>query len=262
MARSLAAGDFARAGSLLAANDPSQAASAASTLEKIIKTLGAIIGPEDKVEILGVVENKTRLALPLRLPGHSSPLRLQIDVERDDRMGWKVTKVELPKELASVLPPPASMAATAAASATAAPSSLPSAPAKSALFTISAGDDALAFASDFVRALLRHDFAEARNSWMNRAFAERLAGLCIVFEEGQYEFKPTKPLIITVANPEVSWVIAQIQSLPCSRVQNSVWSYNEPAQIVHGESSGSTFRRSWDPLPQAQPNSECLTHPS
>lgn len=213
MARSLAAGDFARAGSLLAANDPSQAASAASTLEKIIKTLGAIIGPEDKVEILGVVENKTRLALPLRLPGHSSPLRLQIDVERDDRMGWKVTKVELPKELASVLPPPASMAATAAASATAAPSSLPSAPAKSALFTISAGDDALAFASDFVRALLRHDFAEARKFVdESKVPAERLAGLCIVFEEGQYEFKPTKPLIITVANPEVSWVIAQIQS--------------------------------------------------
>ena len=41
---------------------------------------------------------------------------------------------------------------------------------------------------------------------------ERLVGLCIVFEEGQYALNPTKPLIITIANPEVSWVIAQVQS--------------------------------------------------
>jgi outer membrane protein OmpA-like peptidoglycan-associated protein len=209
MARSLAAGDFARAGSLLAANDPSQAANAASTLEKIIKNLGAMIGPEDKVEILGVVENKTRLALPLSLPGNSRPLRLQIDVERDERMGWKVSKIELPKELASALPTSPSMTA----STPGAVSSMPAASAKAPLFTISAGDDALAFGSDFVRALLRHDFAEARKFVdESKVPAERLAGLCIVFEEGQYEFKPTKPLIITVANPEVSWVIAQIQS--------------------------------------------------
>ncbi len=214
MARSLAAGDFARAGSLLAANDPSQASAAAATLEKMIKGLSATIGAEDKVEILGVVENKTRLALPLSLPGNNSPLRLQIDVERDERMGWKVTKVELPKELASILPTSPTMAATSPAMANVAePLPSPAAPTQSPLFTISAGDDALAFGSDFVRALLRHDFAEARK-FVDEAKvpAERLAGLCIVFEEGQYEFKPTKPLIITVANPEVSWVIAQVQS--------------------------------------------------
>ena len=81
------------------------------------------------------------------------------------------------------------------------------------LFTVSQGVDALTFGSDFVHALLRHDFVEAKKFVdEKRVPAERLAGLCIVFEEGQYEFKPTKPLIITVANPEVSWVIAQVQS--------------------------------------------------
>jgi outer membrane protein OmpA-like peptidoglycan-associated protein len=73
--------------------------------------------------------------------------------------------------------------------------------------------NALTFGSDFVRALLKHDFVEAMKFVDEKKVpAERLAGLCIVFEEGKYEFKPTKPLIITVANPEVSWVIAQVQS--------------------------------------------------
>lgn len=81
------------------------------------------------------------------------------------------------------------------------------------IFTVDEGSDALSFGSDFVRALLKHDFAEARKYVDEKKVpTERLAGLCIVFEEGRYEFKPTKPLIITVANPEVSWVIAQVQS--------------------------------------------------
>jgi outer membrane protein OmpA-like peptidoglycan-associated protein len=226
MTRSLAAEDFARAGSLAAASDPAQAAAAAAMLEKMVKQLGAKMGGEDQVEILGLVENKTRLALPLTLPGQTSPLRLQLDLERDERMGWKITRLELPKELAAALPAPA-MTATAAApsptpsapatagnnTATKASSAAPAAVPGKKIFTVAEGSDALSFGSDFVRALLRHDFTEARKYVDEKKVpTERLAGLCIVFEEGRYEFKPTKPLIITVANPEVSWVIAQVQS--------------------------------------------------
>jgi outer membrane protein OmpA-like peptidoglycan-associated protein len=219
MVRSLAASEFARAGELAAAADPTQASAATAMLEKIVKDLGAKVGAEDQVEILGMVENKTRVAIPLTLPGASAPLRLQLDLERDERMGWKITRLELPKELAAAIPsaptPAAPMTAAAAPGTTpaaAAPSAPAASPAKK-LFAVSEGSDALSFGSDFVRALLRHDFAEARKFVdEKRVPAERLAGLCIVFEEGQYEFKPTKPLIITVANPEVSWVIAQVQS--------------------------------------------------
>ncbi|WP_170267020.1 OmpA family protein [Brevifollis gellanilyticus] len=231
MVRSLAAGEFARAGSLVAAADPTQAADATAMLEKMVKDLGAKIGTEDQVEILGMVENKTRVAVPFTLPGSTSttPLRLQLDLERDERMGWKITRFELPQELAAALPvtpaPTAPMTANPSApgaapkapgSTAAAPTSPAQPPANAArkpLIAVSKGDDALSFGSDFVRALLRHDFAEARKFVdEKRVPAERLAGLCIVFEEGQYEFKPTKPMIITVANPEVSWVIAQVQS--------------------------------------------------
>ncbi|GAA5133166.1 hypothetical protein GCM10023213_02480 [Prosthecobacter algae] len=224
MVRSLAAGDFARAGELAAAGDPDQAKAAAAVFERMTKSLHAKVGLEDAVELIGLVENKTRVAIPLTLPGSQEPMRLQLDLERDDKMGWKIARLQLPKELGSAVvatPEPApSMAASvspapAPAGGTARAPKSPAVPnaAKAPLFTVEEMPDALTFGSDFVRALLKHDFIAARKFVDEKKVpAERLAGLCIVFEEGAYEFKPTKPLIITVANPEVSWVIAQVQS--------------------------------------------------
>ncbi|MES2736850.1 MAG: OmpA family protein [Verrucomicrobiota bacterium] len=229
MVRSLAAGDFARAGELAAAGDPDQAKTAAAVFERMTKSLHVKVGLEDAVELIGLVENKTRVAIPLTLPGSQEPMRLQLDLERDDKMGWKIARLQLPKELgsavvatqesapsmaASVTPAPVPAGSTVPAPKTAAaPMTAPKAAAKAPLFTVEEMPDALTFGSDFVRALLKHDFIAARKFVDEKKVpAERLAGLCIVFEEGAYEFKPAKPLIITVANPEVSWVIAQVQS--------------------------------------------------
>lgn len=81
------------------------------------------------------------------------------------------------------------------------------------LFVVEDSRDALAFASDFVTHLLKHDFTNARKLVdEDKVPVERLVGLCIVFEEGQYELNEGKPLIITIASPEVSWAIAQVKS--------------------------------------------------
>lgn len=244
--RSLAAGEFAAAGKLAAAADPTQADSAAAVFQKMMQELGVKAGRADQVELVGIVENLTRVAVPLLVPGSDQPVRVQLDLERDERMGWKIVRLKLPKELAAslaALPQPAPTTGTATASAPSAPaagqaaattSSVPGAkptapsaapmtppgatakvpppPAKS-LFVVDESPDALSFGHEFVRALLKHDFVAAKRLVdEKRVPAERLAGLCIVFEEGRYELKPNKPLIITVANPEVSWVIAQVQS--------------------------------------------------
>ncbi len=219
MARTLAAQDFARAGSLAAAGDPAQADAAAAVFEKMMKSLGARAGTEQEVEVLGMVENRTRVTVPLVIPGQHPPMSLQLDVERDDRMGWKITRLELPKQLAAAVPPAALVPASAPAAvpAHAAPVAIPrpavAATSPKPLFAVTENADALAFGSDFVRALLRHDFAAAQKFVDEKKVpAERLAGLCIVFEEGRYDLKPDKPLIITIANPEVSWIVAQVQS--------------------------------------------------
>lgn len=238
MATSLAAGDFKAAGGLAAAADPAQAAMAAQLFQKLAE-LGYKPGTENEVELLGLVENRTRLSLPLTRPGRDGTASLQLDLVRDERMGWKIAQIILPKDastaLAALTPPTTTPAGTApAATAPGAPPPMvakapgtppvpgapvgspptvaAAAPAKS-LFAIEESQDALSFASQFVRMLLRHDFTSAQKLVdPKKVPVERLLGLCIVFEEGQYQLKPTKPLIVTIANPEVSWVIAQVES--------------------------------------------------
>lgn len=252
MAQSLASNDFAAVGKLAAASDPAQAAEAAQLFQQL-QNMGFKPGTADQVELLGQVENHTRIAIPLTKTGSTEPLRLQLDLERDERMGWKIAKITLPKEAAAALttttstaptPAPQTPAPTVATdtsvttpappvppmpttpgSATSPPpippppSAAPSgtngtaAAPKKSLFVIEETPDALTFSTDFVKHLLNHDFTAARDYIdPQKVHVERLAGLCIVFEEGNYRLKPSKPLLVTVANPEVSWVIAQVDS--------------------------------------------------
>ncbi|MEZ5385627.1 MAG: OmpA family protein [Prosthecobacter sp.] len=213
LARSLAAGDFATAGKLAAAADASQSDEAAKLFEKLM-SLGYKPGREDEVSILGLVENRTRVSIPFTKPGADEAVRLQIDLERDDQMGWKIAKAILPAEMSAAvaaMPSPAPPPAAGDAPAKPAPPGT-KAPMKQ-LFVVEETMDALAFASDFVTHLLKHDFSNARKFVdEDKVPVERLVGLCIVFEEGQYELNEGKPLIITIASPEVSWAIAQVKS--------------------------------------------------
>jgi outer membrane protein OmpA-like peptidoglycan-associated protein len=211
LVRSLTTGDFTAAGRLAAAADAIQSESVAKLLQKISE-LGYKPGAEDQVTLLGLVENRTRIAIPFTKTGTNETVQIQLDLERDERMGWKIAKATLPQEMSSAF---ANMPVVPAAPA--APGATPPAPGTLApmkqLFAVEEGSDALAFASNFVSHLLKHDFATARNFVdESKVPVERLVGLCIVFEEGQYSLNPSKPLIITITNPEVSWAIAQVQS--------------------------------------------------
>ncbi len=188
------------------------------------------------MQLLGQVEDATRFEIPLVKPGDpGGAVRLQLDVVRDGKMGWKIEKFHLPKVLAgalAALPSPAQTPGAAGSPAVRGPDGrpvagpIPPAPGASpagrptaaatqgrALFVVRETTDALSFANEFVRTLLKHDFVGARQLIDDQKVQpQKLAGLCIVFEEGQYALKPNKPLIITIANPEVSWVIAQVES--------------------------------------------------
>lgn len=212
IARSLAMGEFGDVAKLGSSDEASEAA-AKAVLQKIFKDLGYKVGPEDKVQLLGQIGDATRLSIPLIKPGETdASTSLQLDAMRDAKTGWRVSQFRLPKELQSALAamtvaidpaapaPPAGTAAMAAAK-------------PSTLFVVDNSPDALGTASEFVAALLKQDFNAARKFTDEaKVPAEKLAGLCIVFEEGEYVLKPAKPLVMTVASPTVSWVIAQIQS--------------------------------------------------
>lgn len=214
LAKSLASGDFKTAGRLAAAADAGQSEEAAKLFETLMG-MGYKAGREEEVSILGLVENRTRLSIPFTKPGTGETLRLQLDLERDEQMGWKIAKAILPKEMSAAvaaMPPPAVAGDAPSKTPQPAGSAAPPPPMKQ-LFVVEESMDALAFASDFVTHLLKHDFVNARK-FVDEAKVpvERLVGLCIVFEEGQYELNEGKPLIITIASPEVSWAIAQVKS--------------------------------------------------
>ncbi len=199
--RVLASGDFAAAAKVLSPDDPTQAAATAAMLEKIIHGLGFKIDATEKVELIGQTGNIVRITVPLQSPAPGAPpVHLSLDLERDSKTGWKVSQLHLPMELEAAL------ATLPAENSKATSSSAP-------FFVLDRAPDALDYANEFVRALLKPDYATALklvNS--EKVLPVKLAALCIVFEDGKYELSKDKPLSSTIATETTAWVIARVHS--------------------------------------------------
>jgi OOP family OmpA-OmpF porin len=214
LARSMMIGDLPSAAKIIAGGDPSQEAGAMAALNKI-KELGYKPVQPDQIQIIGQVGPAVRLGIPLvKAGGDQEQIRIQIDVQKDPDMGWKVGTVRLPKQLEQVM--------TAVAPPVAAPPTInpqggaplpPSTPAAKPLFVLEARPDAIAFASEFVHHLLKLDY-DAVNRLVDseRVPPMKVAGLCIVFEDGKYQLAGSRPLVATVATENTSWIIAKVQS--------------------------------------------------
>jgi outer membrane protein OmpA-like peptidoglycan-associated protein len=210
LARHLAAGDVKAAAGLIAAGDPSQEPMALGVMERL-KAMGIRSGPVEMVETLGQVDGALRLSVPLMLADGSTPAgSLQIDVVRDPAMGWRISRLRLPKELESAV-----AAAMPAGAPMINPNGGPPLPGgmSQSIIVVDAGPDALSQANRFVRALVSLNYEEARKYVDEKKVPPvKLAGLCIVFEEGKYQVDETKPLTATVSTENSSWIIAKVNS--------------------------------------------------
>lgn len=75
------------------------------------------------------------------------------------------------------------------------------------------GEDARATALAFIEAILAQDFAVARAlSDHEGVKEEKIAGLCIVFEEGKYALDGETPIIAPALQDEVAWFIVKVRS--------------------------------------------------
>lgn len=194
LASKLNTGDMAAAAKIIAGDDAAQALALQPVLEKL-KALGYKVADPSQVQIIGQMGNTTRLSIPLlKADGTPAGSNLEIEMEKNAKMGVKITKLQLPKELESAL---AAMPATAGKS----------------LVVVESQADALAVASRFLQALINLDYDAARKLVNeDKVPAVKLAGLCMVFEEGQYKLNQNKPLFVTVATDTTSWVIANVHS--------------------------------------------------
>ncbi len=76
-----------------------------------------------------------------------------------------------------------------------------------------AEQDAMAAAHAFITAIRDRDFVVALAACAEGAVAEeKIAGLCIVFEDGQLEMRAQRPLVATALGPDKAWVIAHVES--------------------------------------------------
>lgn len=72
---------------------------------------------------------------------------------------------------------------------------------------------ALDHARQFVDALLAQDIDSARNLVdSSRVSDAKLAGLCLIFEEGHFQLIADKPVVATVAKEQVSWFLVRMFS--------------------------------------------------
>jgi outer membrane protein OmpA-like peptidoglycan-associated protein len=163
-------------------------AEAAERLKKLINLNSLALKPQQPVREVGEIElnKKRRYALELaeRPPGQD---RIYFDlIKKDGR--WFVEKVTFPSD---ALDPAAS-----------------SPDANQALFP-----DALALADEFLMAVLRQDFATAKKFVNPKNVSDAtLAGLCILFEEGNYRLRPQKPLRAIIQKPLVASFLAHVEA--------------------------------------------------
>lgn len=195
LAGKLHAGDMAAAAKIIAGDDAAQESSLKAALEKL-KTLGLKVADPNQVQIIGQMGNATRLSIPLlKADGTPSASRLELEMERDAKMGIKITRLQLPKELESAL------------------AAMPSSPTVKPLMVVESQPDALSVAHKFLQALIASNYEVAHKLVDEEKVPPvKLAGLCMVFEEGQYKLNKNKPLYVTVATDTTSWVIANVQS--------------------------------------------------
>jgi outer membrane protein OmpA-like peptidoglycan-associated protein len=124
-------------------------------------------------------------------------LEMEVDVKRDSERGWGAAAVHFPEPLRE--------AVAAVLGAGSVPAALD--------HPVGGQDDPLTITGSFLRAVWQQDYAMARRvTDAERVTREKVAGLCILFEEGEYAIADQRPFSATVAGADSAWVIVKVRS--------------------------------------------------
>ncbi len=179
---------------------------------------GYVIDPETPMQDVGEMGVLHRQALRLvakRESGEVDREKVYLDLRRDAKSGWRVESLSSSptlraKALEAGLPEPLPELADDDPD--------DGKPAEEGLRGMAPGadtGDALTNADTFLTAVLEQDYATAvKLCDPDRVPEEKIAALCIVFEEGAYRMKAQKPLMATAVGElqTAAWIIAHVQS--------------------------------------------------
>lgn len=160
--------------------------------------------PEEAFAEIGDVDKLNRWALYVTpkaagVGDASAPNRITVDVTKDPDAGWKVAGVQVPDALRKL--------------AVAAGVTLPDGTVADVDVSLDRADP-LFVADDFVSSLLSQDFEKALELCGEKIPDEKIAGLCMVFEEGEFRMVKQKPLTTTSLGDEkkAAWVFVRVRS--------------------------------------------------
>lgn len=155
-------------------------------LHRLVKESGWKVAAEawrDAGSIAGLIRRGLRLEMPDGKP--SEPV--MVDIERTKTEGYKVKSLRLSPALVMQVGNAGGIAAD-----------MP---------------DPLDQAWRFFDSVLGHDFKTARSlTSAEKVTHEKLAGLCIVFEEGEFAVPAASPVKITAATEDTAWAFVKVRS--------------------------------------------------
>lgn len=160
--------------------------------------------PQNGVREVGELELNGRTRWALDLDGQE-PGRNQIFLElRRDGQNWRVEKITLP-------PAPGDPVAQQGLA------------------------DMLGVADTFLQAVLKQDFENAR-SWVDPATVSdaKIAGLCILFEDGGYRLRKTKPLRTMFQRQDTAGYLAHVETADGSQSAQFSLTLKQPPAPAHG----------------------------
>ncbi|MGI9240030.1 MAG: OmpA family protein [Verrucomicrobiales bacterium] len=164
---------------------------------------GYVPQPSGTIAEIGDIDERNRWALNVvpkadaQAPaGGGASQRMMIDVTRAPEVGWKVAGIHVPVALRKLV---AGADAALADSQTEIPVDRA---------------DPLFVADDFVNSLLSQNFEQALSLCGEKVPDEKIAGLCMVFEDGEFRMLREKPLTTTSlgAAKAAAWVFARVRS--------------------------------------------------
>ena len=155
--------------------------------------------PEETFAEVGDVDELNRWALYVVPRGESEGReRITVDLKSAPKVGWAIAGVHVPEPLRKI--------------AAAAGVKLPDGSTGEGGVRLDRAD-ALFVADDFVSSLLSQDFEKALELCGDKVPDEKIAGLCMVFEDGEFRMLKEKPLTTTsLPGKNAAWVFARVRS--------------------------------------------------
>ncbi|MDF1859840.1 MAG: OmpA family protein [Verrucomicrobiales bacterium] len=127
--------------------------------------------------------------------------QLYADLNVKGKTGFSIGKISLPLEVGK-----------AASKEGAGTSPTPGGPAAPAI-AAAEGADAVTIAHAFSKAVVGRNFKAARSlADPTTVTDERVAALMIAIEEGSFDLKEDRPLVVTLSRDDITWVLTRVQS--------------------------------------------------